>query len=304
MRSDFIQAVYEICTGGRWNPARQDAFATRGVIMCNMLLAQAKTHDNRAHGSRDPRQHPIAQALFTRLSHGALPWSVARSLFYLFFSGLAFYIGLHARKLVANKREIYLYFGGRASSLLAWIAGNPDQLKTVLRYAFLEGLMLGGTDRQSPTIEVRSPAISYNVALPLKQEVAGGLLLPSPGFTGSSEQILQPKETTILGEFDWRDADGRSLPWDAELTAEQLYHLTPPPTHEGSYMTTFLTYVLPKYIEELNLDSAGLNKLGAIPHGLMHHSLKSAVSSADAVLQPVFVYELAEVMKQYAAEAP
>jgi hypothetical protein len=302
-RNDFIQAFYEICTRRPWNPGRMEAFNKRGVIMCNMLLAQAKAHDGRAHGSRDPRQHPFVQALFTKLSHGEPPWSVARSLFYLFFSGLAFYIGLHARKWVTNKQEIYLYFGGRASSLLAWIAGDPNQLKTILCYAFHEGLMLGGTERQRLTIEVLSPAISYNATLPLKQEVAGGLLSQPLGFAGSSDQVLMPKETTIAGEVDWLDAGGKPLSWDAELNAEQFYNLTPPPTHEGSYMTTFLTFVLPAYIEELNLDAKGLNRLGAVAQSLMQHSLKSAVSRADAVLQPIFVYELAEVMRRYTEEA-
>jgi hypothetical protein len=294
-RSDFTRTLYQFCGGtldqNGHSPLDQQ-FTRYPMILCNALLAGAKA---RMDGSQDPRTHPVVKALFAS-SYGQPPWQYARSVIYLFFSGLAFYLGLHSRKHVATLLpEVHIYFGGRGSSLLAWLDNDAPRIQTTLHRAFTAGLTHNNPAPQSINVYVGSPVLSYNPTHPPKQEVAGGLLSPLPG--GMTVSTL--KGSTIVGEEGWTE-NGTAVPWDRELTAVELSRLKPPTNYSGSYLDQFFKHVRsPQWLQSPGLDENNLQKLGHIPSATMQSLLLTAVSGGSEILQPIFAHELKAVIGQY-----
>jgi len=298
--NEFVPELYEICTNNQYLGEFQESFIERPAIMFNTLLTQAKGIDGKPCGIRDPRNHPVVNAIFAGTSHpyGEPPWLFVRSLIYLFFSGLAFYLGLHARRLSTDIfGEVNLYFGGLGSSLLAWVSGNREKIEEILSFAFKEGLMRDRPQNSNVSVQIFSPAINYIESLHPKEEVARGLLSDSLAKHERIKEGIQSKDTTIIGEIGWLDSEGKSLDWDAELTALQIYNLTPPPNHESGYMAQFITSVLPNYIEELSLDGQNLMHLRVESSRVQEYLRRSTFG--NEILQPVFACELKAIVYQY-----
>lgn len=267
-------------------------------VLLNMWLAQAvDSRGKRFFG--DPRQHPMPVSLATLVEAGAPPWSMARSLVYLFAVGTTFFLGIHARKWM-EKIEIKtanVRFGGRGASLLTWLA-RDESLEDLLKFAFLEGLSLDKDQLRSVvSIGIEAPGNWYNAQSPLKGEVVRGLLAPPL----KGEKPERPT-TTLVGEIGWRDQAGEPLAWDAEIGAAQIERLMPPPNHDSGYMAHFLSRVVPKHANDLGLDVAGLRAL-RLDSARVQNQLRQGVAEDQEVLQPVFAVELKVLMEDYLRKA-
>jgi hypothetical protein len=215
-----------------------DSLAT----MINALLVQAIGLDGKPFTGGDPRQHPMPHALVTRLKAAETPWSEARSLIYLFVTGLSFYTGLHARKLFGErvgKGAIVLVFGGRGSALLTWLE-RGERIRNLIRSAFLEGLTLEYEQFRGTAVEVFSPANWYDPSNPLKGEVVRGLLRAKLG----DEAPARPTKV-LIGEKGWWVKSSDPLAWDTEIDDTELGKLNPPPNLDSGYAAHFLTSVVP-----------------------------------------------------------
>jgi hypothetical protein len=295
----FLASLVEVCDPN--TPPEQNVEKVRAQpqALLNVLLTQAMYRDGRQFSGGDPREHPVAQALEKDLAGSEAPWSIARSAVHLFVAGLTFYAGLHARRWwsqLSGKNQVTLFFGGRGASLLTWIA-RDSHLRSVLQSAFLRGLTLDL--EESPEIDLRlyAPGLWYDGESLLKSEVVRGLL--PPALSGAKPQRF---ETTVVGELGWRTPDGKVLEWDAEVGAEQLRLLIPPPNHDSGYMAFFLNRVIPEYLDLLGLDAMGLKSLRLDPARVQDH-LRRGASKESEVLQPVFAVELKVLLERYLEQA-
>ncbi len=292
----LLDDLVQVCS-----PGSDRSLVSGTTAYINILLTQARDTAGRIFEGGDPRHHPVPVALSTRLRASDPPWSVARSLIYLFASGLSFYAGLHARKWIStvSVKSAVLQFGGRGSALMTWLAQGA-KLKEVLSTAFVAGLTLDQPENGSTEVNIYGPGISYDPGSPLKSEVAQGLLKRQP-----LQQSPERRETTLLGEIGWHDPedpDKATLPWDHQATAEQLRRLKPPPNHESGYAAYFLSRVVPQHVEVLGLDAAGLSSL-RIDSAQAQDYLRRAVAGDDGVLQPVFGVELKVLLDKYLERA-
>jgi hypothetical protein len=270
-----------------------DLVESNRPVLLNMWLAQAVD----ARGERftgDPRNHPVPVALATRFQAGEPPWSVARTLIYLFTVGTTFFIGLQARKWMKTVeiKSANVRFGGRGAALLTWLARDED-LGDLLKAAFAEGLTLDHEDLRGIPAEIFAPGNWFDPRSPLKSEVVLGLLAPPL----SGEKPERPT-TTIVGEIGWRDKAGEPLDWDAEIGAAEIETLKPPPNHDSGYMAHFLSRVAPKHADELGLDLATLRTL-RLDSAKVQNQLRQGVAEDQEVLQPVFAVELKVLMEEY-----
>ncbi len=266
-------------------------------VLLNMWLAQAVDSRGKRF-SGDPRQHPMPVSLATLVEAGSPPWSVARSLIYLFAVGTTFFLGIHARKWM-EKMEIKatnIRFGGRGASLLTWLA-RDESLGEILKSAFLDGLTLDKDELRTVAVDVSAPGNWYDSRSPLKGEVVQGLLAPPL----SGEKPERPT-TTLVGEIGWRDQAGEPLAWDAEIGAAQIERLKPPPNHDSGYMAHFLSRVVPKHANDLGLDVAGLKAL-RLDSARVQNQLRQGVAEDQEVLQPIFAVELKVLMEDYLRKA-
>ncbi len=294
----FLPGLVSIC-----DPTTQidsvplDRVQLNPPVLLNMWLAQAVDSRGRRF-SGDPRQHPMPVSLATLVEAGSPPWSVARSLIYLFAVGTTFFLGIHARKWM-EKIEIKatnIRFGGRGASLLTWLA-RDENLGDLLRSAFLEGLTLDKDEHRGVGVDVYAPGNWYEPRSPLKGEVVQGLLAPSLSGEKPERAI-----TTLVGEIGWRDQTGEPLAWDAEIGAAQIETLKPPPNHDSGYMAHFLSRVVPKHADTLGLDIAGLRSL-RLDSARVQNQLRQGVAEDQEVLQPVFAVELEVLMEDYLRKA-
>ncbi|MFH1742724.1 MAG: hypothetical protein ABIH23_27270 [bacterium] len=287
-QSSFIDALHKACKQ-QSEVARhvRSAFRDRPNIMANFLLAKY------AHPSGDPGQHPVALAI-CKGAPGAPPWCYLRSMIYLFYSGISFYAGLHARKHPTAIREIMVYFGGRASYLVSWVTCDSALAEEFLKSAFLSGFNYGKESEDTGIpLRVTGPAVRFSEALPtLKHEVAYGLLSDELGGT------VTRKDTTLLGEINWANKGGTVLDWDVRLDLDALYTLRPPANPQGGFADYFLTAVIPKYLQQLNLDE-GLRTL-RLNVADVQNIIKKTADKKTKVLQPVFASELIALMNEYA----
>lgn len=326
----LAQTLFRICSGQIESTyeAVRPAFSQRPAIMFNAIVSQA-----RGWGSDNPQEHPVVRELFggTLAPHGGPPWVWARGLSYLLFTGLSYYCGLHARRLLRgalredgqHERRFFLYFGGRGSSLLSWLSRSEGLLSEVLQAAFREGLFAdrlldGILSRERARIEVMGPAIQYRDKAPPKEEVVGGLLcqptvLPEKGPDGqdkprSGRTPEGPKQEVLVGERGWSDG-AREVRWDEDMNLARLRSLRPQrtdkPGDKGAeraqerYIDHFLSRVVsgealgnPAAFKGMNLDLRE-EALKVDPDRVQHRLRQGGI------LQPVFVYELEMLLQGY-----
>lgn len=321
----FAEQVVSAC--GAAGPAVVEALKSRPGVVINALLTQAKVG---AHGSCDlqrPGDHPLVNALHAQLGSGSPPWLPIRSAIYLFFMGLTYYAGLHARDVVERyrdvdtapdggggggvsaggrapviqHRQVGLYFGGLGSSLLTWIHADAAKLRDVLEFAFQKGLSHDYANGGNFEIKPLGAAVVQErkaVEHP-KEEVVRGLLAdelgPDPIGASSAEG---PETSTILCEIGWKDTQGKVVEWNTRLTAEKLRELRAPRNHDSGYMAQFLGSVLPKHARALFVDHEALGRL-EIDSSQLDHLMKLTCQGEQTVLQPVFAHELKTVLEQY-----
>lgn len=304
--SSLLYELFKICAH-QDDQDRAEASRKRGAIICNALLTTAKDRAGRPHTSPDPKHHPVVRGLQAEIPPmlpGERPWLEIRSMAYLFFSGLSFYLGLHSRSLKEQSREVNIYFGGRGSSLLSWVGrGTSDLIREALKYAFKEGCQQA--DRQSaqadrgaapPEIDVsfHGPAIDFDPRAQPKDETVRGLL--SKPVDEDVDAVATKLNTVVLGEIGWSDANGDEVQWNARLTTDELRKLQPPPNFESGHMAHFRDQVLPRYVEDFGLDAERLANLTVNAARVQDHLRKEAT---QLVLQPVFGSELKALLDAY-----
>jgi hypothetical protein len=229
---------------------------------------------------------------------GLAPWIYLRTMVYLFFSGVFFYLGLHGRKHVSqrNIHQVNAVVGGRGSQLLSWLTLDSERLRALCQAAVGEGLgrgLLKGDERSSgcDRCDVKVNGFIFKDKLPKpKEEVVEGLLVDA-----EREQPQGRKTTTLVGEEFWEFPKGKKVDWDEEMEADLIGQLSPPPDHESGFVAQFLKLVLPKYIEELNLDS-NVTKL-KLDGPAVQQLAKAA--AGEAVVQPLFGFELKVLLDTY-----
>ena len=278
----LAQTLFRICSGqieSTYEAARP-AFEAQPTIMFNAVVSQA-----RGWSGGDPQEHPVVKELFggTLAPHGGPPWVHARGLIYLLFTGLGFYCGVHARRLLAaeaepagiprDERRFFLYFGGRGSSLLSWLSRSGEGLGRLLSAAFREGLSaegpLPGLDVARCRVEVMGPPIDYRDKAPPKEEVAGGLLCPP--LAAAEARGARPPE---------RQSD----------------------RHNEALMQRFLDKVAGAAapggpLQELNLDLRS-EALRVDPDKVQHRVHHAAVH------HPIFIHELEVLLQAYLESLP
>jgi hypothetical protein len=299
----FLPGLSSICAPGD-DPEETVRLMTRNpdslAAMINTLLVQAIGSDGKRFTGGDPRLHPMPQALVTRLQAAESPWSEARSLIYLFVTGLSFYAGLHARTIFGervNKGTVTLVFGGRGSALLTWLE-RGDPIRDLIRSAFLEGLTLERDQFRGTAVDVFSPANWYEPSNPLKGEVVRGLLRAKLG----GEMPVRPSKVLIGEKSWWLNNPSEPLSWDTEVDDIQLGKLNPPPNLDSGHAAHFLARVVPLYALNLGLDEQGLGRL-RLDTARVVDFLRKTLADGQKVLQPVFAAELKVLMDNYVALA-
>jgi hypothetical protein len=284
----FVDLLYRSCRGQNPDDPIRRAFEARPYIMANWVLSDVQT------SSLDPRLHPFVVELF-KGAFGAFPWCQVRSLIFLYYAGLIFYLGLHARKFNVQLNNFQIYLGGRAASLLAWVNNVPLILEPTLKDAFLKGYnaeTASAAGQQKIPVTFHGPSLHYNPQLPPKTEVAAGLLC-SP----LREKIVWNTETTLVGETGYA-IDSRNLEWHDVVSANDLYSLRLPSNFESTYIGNFINLVLPSLTSDLSLDETNFRRL-SVDDAYLHHVLRRATGEQQKFLQPIFASELAAVMNKY-----
>jgi hypothetical protein len=277
----FLESLSEVCTGGRPTDAEIENIRGHLAVSLNVMLQT---------GVKE-----ISNAIHGRLSAGEPPWSVARTVIYLFFTGVSFYLGLHSRLLLdrLDKAAFALLFGGKASGLLAWLSNDHQLVERVLGQMFLAGLGYDDAQRENLPVKIYGPANRKTATdLPPKIEVAYGLLLPS-----LDEEDPALPSTTVVGEQGWKlSKDGEALSWDEPVDLDLLTGLHSPGNLDSGFAAYLAATLAPKYAEELNLDFQNLQHLR-----LDVQAVENAVRTlaGHGVLQPVFATELKQLIDQY-----
>ena len=278
-----------------------------GSMLVNYLLTKVRKTDHTR--PTKPLEHPLATALYTSLNKGDAPWKYACSASYLFFSGMAFYLGLHTRNLIADpkltanmtQRAIVIFFGGLGTSLLTWVSRDWNDLNAILRDAFRDGLLRNAKENEDLKISISSH-INANIAkLRPKDEVAKGLLddyYDNPLRQKPDTEIIQKE--TIIGELGWkRKSDDSELKWNDKLTPEIVDQISPPANFDSCYLATFLRTVLPRHMDKHSLDTENLSKLELGQPYLVQNRIITAVSGGQTIIQPIFINELKLLIEEY-----
>ncbi len=289
---EFVSTLYRVCMKTPWDERYAQKFEAYPELLINAVLAQPGA-------SSDPKMHPFVVFLQSKLAVSESPWLEVRSLIYLFFSGLAFYMGLHARKSKPKRPVLQAYFGGRGASLLAWI-GSADKTKRMLENALKDGFTRDVPENAGAQVMAYSPAIDAAHSLTPKEEVVRGLLTP-PVWVGeaASNEVTR---TTIPGEVSWSDSKKSPVEWHTELKAEDLSGLQPPPNYDSCYIAQFMTGVVARHIEEFNLDprlATMWDGSGLFSSKVQNYVKLGAADAHDTVLEPVFAAELRAILDQY-----
>jgi hypothetical protein len=278
----FLESLFEICLESQPTAEEVAAMRQHPEVSVNAILRSGR-------GS-------VPQAIHGRLPAGEPPWSIVRSVIYLFFAGVSFYLGLHARRLLdrVSKKELAILFGGRAAGLLPWLSNDPETLEKVLGSMLIAGLGYDDTTRQQWPVRLYGPGIrTMKSDLPPKTEVAFGLLLKPL----SGEKPVTPT-ATVLGEEGWRlTADApEAVHWDHEVDLATLEVVHAPDNLETGFAPYLAATLVPRHAEELSLDRANLRSLR-----LAVSDVENTVRTlaAKGVMQPVFASELKRLIEQY-----
>jgi hypothetical protein len=290
---EFLPQFEQFCGAAQTSERVRRSVADRASIYFNHLLTQAREDSGEVYTGLNPAAHPVPLRMH---KHGAQapPWLYLRTMAYLFFCGMAYYIGLHSGKLRSgiNVSGIKVYFGGRGASLLTWLTSDIKKLRAILCDVFEQGAIRASGESAKIAVEFLGPAIKFASNLPApKREVALGLLCEPLGGN------VKKKPTTAVGEVHWKHPDGIEVAWSAEVTAEELAKLRPPVGLDDSFAAFLLDKILPKYTE-INLDLEGLGRL-KLETGKIQECIRRSAEVSEQVLQPVFACELKVLMDQY-----
>ena len=293
---NFLANYYRACTGADLPTQEADYVQSRATVYLNNLLSFARDTTGKLYTGLDPRFHPVPLAIH-RGPAGDTPWLQFRSLAYLFYTGVAYYVGVHARKFPPPVKEMKVYFGGRGSAFLSWLSADEKKIVQVLREAIQLGLGQPLEDHEAKfpavTVELLGPPLRFDRNLPpMKHEVALGMeRKPLKGK-------VHKGGTTLVGEKGWK-LNGEVVEWSTEVSADQLGELELPPNFETSFVAGFREFL--KSHSELNLDLEGFQKLKVKAGRVSSCVKKTSIDSQE--LQPVFACELRSLMEQYVANA-
>jgi hypothetical protein len=300
LSNDALREVFRMCFGRTLGDAEAETVFQRPEIYLNGALTEAKDRMGNVFRSKNPREHPVPQGILGQAEQ-AVPWFQFRSMIYLLFSGLSYYLGVHTRIMEVPLEEIQIYLTGRGSAMLTWLASAQD-VSAVLGNAFQVGLKRAadeGTPIRFRNVDVipdfKGLPIFYDQQFPyLKTEVALGLLETNLELTATTDK-------PVVGEVNWKK-DGQSVSWGAQLGPEEMARLDPPSESEFESTTIghFLADVLRKKetLDKLTLDE-GLLGLFVKPADLQN-LIRESADGADHVSQPIYGFELKALMKQYA----
>jgi hypothetical protein len=282
-RRDLAASLFEICKGGRPSDSDLNDIQEYAAVNVNALLIEGS--------------EKVPQAIHGRLASAEEPWSIARTVIYLYFAGLTFYLGLHARRTLdrVNRHVPAILFGGKASGLLSWLSSDPPTLERILGGHFMAGLSFDDPDRGGISPTFLGPALRRDgSALPLKSEVAYGLLLePLEGEKPTANG------TTVVGELGWRTTRtaAEALPWDKQVDVRTLASLHAPDNLETGFATYFASTLAPRFASELGLDLEGLRALRLSVTDV--EDTVRTLAAREGVLQPIFGGELRWLIDRY-----
>lgn len=291
----LLAELYRVCAHTSIALDTLTRYRERATIICNALLTRAKDHTGQPSLESDPARHPVVVGFQnTTLLPGESPWRESRSVSYLFFTGLGFYLGLHAHSLKLPTKEVNIYFGGRGCSLLAWIGrGSGDAVRELLEFAFLEGWAQADTKAPEIEVNVHGPAIRFDVRVQPKDETVQGILAEPVGGVVTG---LALSNTVIVGEKGWTKPDGTEVEWNQRITAAEIGTLKPPPNYDSGHVAHFIDHVVPRYLGDLGLDERLRNL--KLRSSTVQHYLRQK-SASEQVIQPIFGSELKALIDDY-----
>jgi hypothetical protein len=319
-----LDSLFEACNRTPPTASRQD-FIDNAEIYLNDALTEAKVEKKEnaaAFRNRDPRLHPIPKRILGG-QEASYPWQQFRSMIYLFFTGISYYLGVHARTLKVKEEKVDIYFGGRGSAFLTWLHGHGEEVAKLLEYAFQCGLDSAHDDNTQLYFRDKKRRIEFlglpfadnDHFPPLKTEVVRGLLrteldlevLSSEGIGTEGEKL----GSCVAGEIRWT-LNGEPIDWGHRLRAVDLANLHYPDasafesTTIGHFMGVLLRAEAEKergFIHRFSLDAANLKSLsleGTNVHQLILESAQQFAKQGECVCEPIFAYELNDLMDQYA----
>ena len=300
---DFLRKLYHLCAGADLPVSEAGYVIDRATVYLNYLLGNAKDSTGRLYAGLDPRFHPVPLAIH-RGPAGDAPWLQIRSLAYIFYAGIGFYLGLYCRRFSLGIGEMKVYFGGRGSAFLSWISADQNRIALFLKKAIELGLkqQLGPTEgiaadepTKLNTAELIGPPLLFSHSLPpMKHEVALGL--EKAAFSSK----IRHGDKTQVGEKKWK-LNGQEVEWSKEVTADELASLTAPSMSDfdSTFLAVFLGFL--KQESDLNLDLAGFKGL-KIESASIEGCVRKTSNESQEV-QPVFACELRSLMEQYVSNA-
>ncbi len=294
LTNEALKELFTACYGKVSEAAQETVMAHRRLYL-NAAMTEAVSEGKVFRGS-DPHQHPIPNYFLGR-AESRFPWQQFRSMIYLFFTGVCYYLGICARGQWVEQSQIQIYFGGRGSAFLTWLTRSGQRTSGVLECAFRTGLdstfVPYANERLSGKRDVKFLGLPFadDERYPqLKSEVATGLLRSdqtdnlvvnlsrSERLKGAntSEEALMWKArtsdaTSIAGERFWKmKPDAHLIDWYTVLKPEDWAKLLPPSPSEfestaiGHFRSAILkasTPPLQDMVKMLSLDTDLLNQL-------------------------------------------
>ena len=114
---------------------------------------------------------------------------------------------------------------------------------------------------------------------------------------------LEKQRRVILGEEQCKSSVGADLTFFTEVTAAEMRSLKLPPkaVSSSTMIMAFLEGAMKRYGAELNIDVDGLR--ACRPKTDTTEQIIARATADGQILQPVFISELAGIMKHYAMQA-
>jgi hypothetical protein len=305
MKSDTLIKLFQICTGREVKPDDALKMEERPEIFANAALA-----DGQAKAGSEPQRHPFPIYLFNKGLQSDAPWFRIRSLIFLFFTGICYYMGVKARSCAGvTIPAVDVYFGGRGSSMLTWLSNDYHSLHAAFRDAFLTGLKRPADEgvqilfpALDPVLSFNGQALKFDERFPLlKTEVSTGLLR-NPALDLKSD----PPASVSADEKGWTKTKSKvPVAWTDSLTPADLAVINAP--NEGEMIGTSIGYFLWEILQEdksgnldkLIVDKPRLQKLAMNGNSAVS-MIRTEATKDDLVLQPIFAFELKALMQQYA----
>ncbi|MBT9333145.1 hypothetical protein [Paracidobacterium acidisoli] len=304
LKESALREILHICFGNHEEEPYLQNIAQREAIYLNGALTEAKKNGI-PFRDKDPNMHPIPMHIMGN-NQQSVPWIHLRSMIYLFYTGLSYYLGVHARSLKVADADIKVYFGGRASALLTWMSSRARAFLPAMR----RSLQIGLTRTADANTQILFPglgvdpdflglAVDYHPEFPqLKTEVAKGLLVKSTALRDLSEKL----DGSVAGEIGWTTRQGQKIDWQTWLKPGDYQNLIPPPDFESTTIGHYRAELLAQESFgrfHLNLDDDRLKALH-VDRGYVQQLISDAADANGHASQPLFAYELKALMNAYA----